>query len=122
MRCSDIYPTESTFLAGIQLTACIHRPYYCIVHVYVVNHFFVNMWIFFFWVEANLKIFLVVCLYLYCCWRINDQSGIWIQIACLTPPYQHDCSKPGPEFSTPYFVVCLFCVQCIHMSDGCSLC
>jgi hypothetical protein len=39
MRCSGIYSTESTFLAGSQLTTCIHIPYYCNVHVYVVNHF-----------------------------------------------------------------------------------
>jgi len=72
--------------------------------------------------EANLKIFLVVCLYLYCRWRPNYQRGIRIQITCLTPPYYHGCSKSGPQYLAPYLVVCLFCVQFIHVNDGCSLC
>ena len=115
MRCSGNFPTESIFLVGSQLhsqTLVLYCTCLCR------QSFFANMWILFF----GWKQFLVVCLYMYCRWRINYLCGIRIQITCLTPPYYHACSKPGPEFSTPYVVVCLFCVQFIHVSDGCSLC
>ena len=121
MRCSGIYSTEYIFLSGSQLTTCIHRPY-CIVHVYVVNQF---VWTcgFYFLCGSKSK-YIFSCLFIsVLSLEIQYQSGIQIQITCLTPPYfVHACSKHGPELSTPYVVVCLLCVQFIHVSDGCSFC
>ena len=95
------YPTYSTFLANSRLTTniywpcyctvhvyvvihwpcyctvhvyvVIHWPCYCTVHVYVVIHFCVYMWSF--WMEANLCRLFFICLYMYCLWRSSYKEG-----------------------------------------------
>jgi hypothetical protein len=54
-----------------------------------------------FWVEPSLYWFLIICLYLYCCWRSNIKiERIGILWSSLALPNFRVWPKQGPEFPT----------------------
>ena len=76
-----------------------------------------NMWSL--WAKANLCRFVIVCLYMYCCWRSNYQEWrVRIPLSGLTPP--HFCSCPKLEHGFPMsYIVILFHVQWVEVRAGC---
>ena len=60
--------------------------------------------------ESLCRFFSIICIYLYFCWRSNNQKGsVESPLPSLTLPHFRACPKPGPGFPMPcvMFFLCL---------------
>ena len=67
---------------------------------------------------------IIVCLYMYCCWRSSYQEGrAKVPLTCISPPHLCACPKPESGFLTSHVMVFSLCsVSLVKMRGECSLC
>jgi hypothetical protein len=81
------------------------------------------MWSFF-GESDSMRVFFIVCSYMYCRWIPSYQEGSWDHINWLTPQPFCTWAKPGYWFPTSYVVVTHFCVSelkwevIVHVADN----
>jgi hypothetical protein len=83
---------------------------HCAAHAYVFIPIMWYMWSFF-GENDSMRVFLIVCLYIYCRWIPSYQEGSWDHINWLTPQPFSTETKQGYWYPTSYVVITHVCVS-----------